>query len=467
MTVVNSTFDNNDGTNSSKPFSGGAISLFAYGSLNVSDSIFTNNKGLNGGAIRVTSSDLIVEDSTFIGNDSTSGANKSFLYVPGGGGAIYLDAASVPNDPRFYQGENQGETEGGIFRVSNSNFENNRAAGEGGAILAYGYNQDNVVIEDSKIINNQVILNNKNSALGGGIRLSGIGEIDNVTIAGNKSADKGGGLYIQGEVPTKITNSDFSNNQAVNGGAIYDGLWGSRLEINNTEFDSNTATSQGGVLYRNSPDVPISIQNSQFINNTVNDIADYRWGNLSSTSFNGNLSDIYYGINSNESITGQDGNSYLVGLNDNDVLSGQGGNDYLDGGSGNDSLSGEIGNDTLVGGDGSNNLVGGDGNDIFMGGYGQDVIEGGAGADRYILGNESTRFYTNQPWFDQATIKNFQPEQDTIQLKGKATDYTVKSASSQGVSGTGIFYQNAMVALVDNIEPSNFNLNANYIEMVS
>lgn len=467
MTVINSTFDGNDGTNqSNKPFSAGAISLFGLGSLTVSDSTFTKNKGLNGGAIRVTSSDLIVEDSTFIGNDSSSGANKSFMYIPGGGGAIYLDAASVPNDPRFYQGGLSGETEGGIFRVSNSKFENNRAAGEGGAILAYGYNQDKIIIENSEIINNQVITNNKNSALGGGLRLSGFVEIKKTTIANNKSADKGGGIYIQGEVPAQISDSSFMNNKAVRGGAIYSGLWGSKLEVDNTKFDSNSASKEGGVLYRQNPDVLVSLQNSQFINNTAHDMADYRWGKSANVSFGGEMPDIRYGTNANDSMVGKDGNSYLVGLNGNDNISGNGGNDYLDGGAGNDTLLAGAGNDTLVGGNGVNNLVGGDGNDIFIGGYGQDLMEGGSGSDRYIIGDTSKMFYTNKPWYDHAIIKDFQPQQDIIQLKGKATDYTIKAAGSQGISGTGIFHDNAMVALVANIESSNFNLNADYIELV-
>ena len=131
---------------------------------------------------------LIVEDSIFRGNDSTAGADKNLVAIPGGGGAIYLDAASVPNDPRFYKGELQRE-KGGVFKVSNSRFENNRGAGQGGAIMAWGYNQDQITIQDSEIINNEVIENKSGMAQGGGLWLMGFGEIDNTTIANNKSAN--------------------------------------------------------------------------------------------------------------------------------------------------------------------------------------------------------------------------------------------------------------------------------------
>ena len=401
--------------------------------------------------MRITSSDLIVEDSIFTGNDSTAGADKGFVPVPGGGGAIYLDAASVPNDPRFYNGPNQRETEGGVFSVRNSRFENNRAAGQGGAIMAWGYNQDRIVISDSEIINNEVIENQSGMAEGGGLWLMGFVEIDNTTITNNKSADLGGGLYIWGEVPAEISNSNFSGNQAVTGGAIYDRLWSTQLDINNTTFDSNSAVNEAGVLY--------SLQNSQFTNNTPNDIADYRWGDLANVSFDGDVPDIRFGSYSNDTILGTEQNSYLVGLNGEDTLEGKGGNDYLDGGTYADTLLGGVGNDTLVGGNGVNNLVGGD--DVFIGGYGQDSIEGGSGRDRYVIGDENQVLYTNESWYDHAIITDFDPEQDVIQLKGQASDYTLKSAHN-GTS-TRIFYEDGMVALVEDISPKNFSLSADYI----
>ena len=321
ITVTNSTFDNNDGAKiSDKGYSTGAISLFAYGSLTIKDSVFTNNKGYGGGALHITSSDLIVEDSIFRGNDSTAGADKNLVAIPGGGGAIYLDAASVPNDPRFYKGELQRE-KGGVFKVSNSRFENNRGAGQGGAIMAWGYNQDQITIQDSEIINNEVIKNKSGMAQGGGLWLMGFGEIDNTTIANNKSANLGGGLYIHGEVPVEISNSDISGNQAVNGGAMYDALWGSQIDISNTNFDSNSATNKADVFYSKN-NRPVSFQDSQLTNNTLEDSAN--------VSFDGELPDIAYGSNSSETISGT--------LNSQDIIKGNGGNEDLNGGASNDLL---------------------------------------------------------------------------------------------------------------------------------
>ena len=461
ITVNNSTFDNNDGaTLSNKGYSTGAISLSPYGNLTIQNSVFTNNKGLVGGALHITTSGLTIENSLFTGNDSTSGASKTNegfgipagTVVPGAGGAVYIDGASVPNDPRFYQGTLQKGT-GGVFKVVNSRFENNRAAGEGGAILAYGYNQDRIIIQDSEIINNEVIKNKAGLAQGGGMRLSGFVEIDNTVVADNRAAKTGGGLYVQGEVPATISNSDFTGNQAIDGGAIYDGLWNSTIEIDNTNFDSNLATNEGGVL-KSKNNRPVSFQNSSFSNNTPDD--------LNNVTFKNKISDIIYGSVS-DTIIGKNVDSYLIGLNSRDTLMGNEGNDTLIGGNGNDNLFGGVGKDILIGGNSENNLVGGNGDDIFIGGNGRDLIRGGNGNDLYVVGDKNRTHYNERPWYDHAIIEDFQPARDTIQLHGDATDYSTRSHTSQGVSGTGIFYNNGLVALVGNMSPSKFDLNAQYI----
>ena len=457
ITVNNSNFDSNDGASiSDKEYSTGAISLFAFGELKVSDSTFTNNKGFNGGAIHVTSSDLFVENSTFIGNDSTPGKNRD-NYIPGAGGAIYADAASVPNDEKFYgllpEHELQGEAEGGIISIENSYFEKNRASGQGGALALWGYSQDKVIVTNNTIIDNEVIKNKDNMAQGGGIWLMGYGEVDNNTIANNKSADLGGGLFIWGEVPTQVSNSTFSNNQAQKGGAIYNDLWEGQLEIDNVKFDSNSA-NDGGVVFSNKIR-PVYLENSQFVGNDTDDIADVNFAN--------DTSNAVLGTNSADSILGTKRNSYLFGLEGDDTLDGQDGSDYLDGGKNNDVLYGGLGNDTLIGGGQNNTLFGQAGNDVFIGGDGQDIIEGGSGKDRFVIGDENKVHYTNQNWYDHAIIKDFEPQEDTIQLKGSASDYTIQPANSQGIYGTGIFYQGGMIALVGDMSPENFSLNENYV----
>ncbi|NJL51858.1 MAG: hypothetical protein HC930_05815 [Hydrococcus sp. SU_1_0] len=455
ITVNHSNFDRNDGASiSDKEYATGAISLFAFGELKVSNSSFTNNKGFNGGAIHVTSSDLFVENSTFIGNDSTPGKDR-INYIPGAGGAIYADAASVPNDPKYYgnlpEHELQGEAEGGVISINNSHFENNKAAGQGGALALWGYSQDQVIVTNNTIINNEVIKNKDNMAQGGGVWLMGFGTVENNNISNNRSEDQGGGLFIWGEVPTTISNTTFSGNQALKGGAIYSDIWDGQVNIDKVKFDSNGAAVEGGVLFTNKIR-PVFIQDSQFSNNTAADIADRTFGS--------SISEVVYGTDSSDNLAGTDQNSYMFGLNSDDTLNGLGGNDYLDGGINNDMLDGGAGNDTLVGGEQSNTLFGGEGNDIFIGGKGIDLIEGGSGQDRFVIGDETQLYYADQPWSDHAVIKDFEQGQDIIQLKGQASDYTVQAASSEGLNGAGIFYQGGMIALVGNMSADSLSLDA-------
>ncbi|MEM7554443.1 MAG: right-handed parallel beta-helix repeat-containing protein [Cyanobacteria bacterium P01_A01_bin.84] len=273
LTVINSTFDNNDGAKiSDKSYSAGAISLFAYGRLTVKRSKFTNNKGFGGGAVRVTGSDAIIDDSEFLNNDSTPGANKGIVPVPGGGGALYLDGASIPKEPRFYKGPLKRDTEGGIVKITNSKFDGNRGAGEGGAIMFYGYNQDRFVMRNSEIINNEVIKNSKGKADGGGLWLMGDIDIKNTTIANNKSAKDGGGLWYWGERPANITNTTISGNKAKdNGGAIYNNLWASKTVLTSTTIKNNSAGKEAGAIYskNNEKVTAIAARNSIFDNNTA------------------------------------------------------------------------------------------------------------------------------------------------------------------------------------------------------
>ena len=275
ITVNNSNFIDNDGASiSDKEYSTGAISLFAFGELRVTNSHFEGNKGFNGGAIHITSSDLFVENSTFVDNDSTPGKDR-INYIPGAGGAIYADAATVPRDEKFYgllpEHELEGEQEGGIISVKNSYFEGNRASGQGGAMALWGYSQDQVIVTGNTVIDNEVILNKDNMAEGGGIWLMGYGTVKDNTIANNRSEDKGGGLFIWGEVPTTVSNTTFSNNQAAKGGAIYSDIWAGQLDINSSNFNSNSASAEGAVLYTNGIS-PVFVQDSQISNNTAADL---------------------------------------------------------------------------------------------------------------------------------------------------------------------------------------------------
>ena len=185
---------------------GGAI--FFYGSVggNISDSSFTNNSALKGGAIEVQGNNLNITNSTFTGNSATGN----------GGGAIY-DNYSVT--------------------ITNSTLTGNSAA-FGGAIANYGLSLD--------VINSTFSDNVAWSGSGGAIYSYADVIISSSTFSGNvASSGDGGALYNQRSLGT-LSNCTFAGNSAPNGkgGAVYNS---SRLLMRNCTLSGNAASSGGGL----------------------------------------------------------------------------------------------------------------------------------------------------------------------------------------------------------------------------
>ncbi|MCT7994999.1 DUF4347 domain-containing protein [Laspinema olomoucense] len=243
-TIIDSTFDANDATQTNAERGGGAIAIKSVSNTSVIGSTFTNNKGINGGAINSLLSSLTVEDSVFINNDSTPGGilNQNTM---GYGGAIYTDGASETTNA---------DTSGEII-IRSSRFEGNRGAGQGGGLFLFVYDGDRVVIEDSKILTNQVITNYKGDALGGGLRLgNGAVRISNTTFANNLAESQGGGLWVGERTNLDLVNTTFSENRAqlanttqgLGGGLAINIRDGYTVNVLNSTIANNVAGFQGG-----------------------------------------------------------------------------------------------------------------------------------------------------------------------------------------------------------------------------
>ena len=139
----------------------------------------------------------------------------------------------------------------------------------------------------------------------------------------------------------------------------------------------------------------------------------------------------------------------------NNIITGNAAANTLNGGvgAGNDNLNGGGGNDRLIGGNGNDNLNGRSGADTLIGialtdstlGRGTiDVLTGGSENDLFILGNASGVFYSDgftstSGRGDYARITDY-ANGDRIQLKGRASDYILRSNDSiSGFSGIGLY----------------------------
>lgn len=256
LTLINSVFRNNDGTAGNQEGGGGAI--FVHEStLVVTNSLFTDNHGVNGGAINNLLSQLQVNGTTF--SDNTAN---------GYGGAIYTDGASWPTDDAI----------GGQITISGSTFRNNRGAGQGGGAFLFTYPPDTVTIADSAFIGNTVITDARGDALGGGLR-QGNGDLTlrTTTFSANVAQGQGGAFWKGEKGQVTATNVTFANNSAVAdattgkgglGGAI---AGGGNLTCINCTIAGNHAGFVGGAIFGGSAagSDTITLQNTIVANNTA------------------------------------------------------------------------------------------------------------------------------------------------------------------------------------------------------
>ena len=243
---------------------GGALYITNSSTIKIDNVTFSNNKGINGGAIKSYGGHIIISNgSKFINNS---------LQKYGNGGAMQI-AATVGNS---------------LVEISNTTFEGNSSM-MGGAISISSNNPDytaKLVVKNSKF--------NKNvaSVSGGAIHTSGrytFYDIENVTFDGNKAKTYGGAIYAteaarNGET-TAIKNSKFYSNQANFGGAIYLNGTGetpgnvitrSFILDEKTEVINNKATNGGGALYLTSDSSTTTkvFVNGELYNNTAKNYAD-------------------------------------------------------------------------------------------------------------------------------------------------------------------------------------------------
>ena len=173
-------------------------------------------------------------------------------------------------------------------------------------------------------------------------------------------------------------------------------------------------------------------------------------------------------------INGNSSNNILTGSTLSNIIQGYGGNDTLRAGTKNDVLIGGTGNDNLTGGSGKDILIGVDPSSSTAGRGEIDTLTNSGQGDRVILGDTNQVYYndgnsTNRGLNDYARIVGFSANAgDVIQLKGKATDYSIGTSPVFGVTGTAIynnlFGQPELIGIVQNVSGLNLTSAAfNYV----
>ena len=246
LTVSGSNFTNNIKNYKNGDRLVGAVATI--GDATISDSCFVNNAGRWGGALSVMGGEFSIA-TNFIDIDGTKFVNNSALY----GGAM------------FVWGSN--------YSISNSVFDNNSAFGKGnmtpnnnngGALVV---TQGNIPISGTIINSN--FTNNKAQYGGAAWINEGTVDISNSNFINNTATVEAGAIGFE-PAYTKITatvyGTNFINNTAgVDGGAIYSN---GDLRISDSDFDNNKA-QKADIIYSNINGL-LSINGNNYSNYTEN-----------------------------------------------------------------------------------------------------------------------------------------------------------------------------------------------------
>ncbi|MBD2600142.1 Calx-beta domain-containing protein [Microcystis viridis] len=255
--------------------------------------------------------------------------------------------------------------------------------------------------------------------------LSGGGGND--TISGNAGDDR-----IYGEDGNDVLNGGVGNDQLYggNGNDLLNGDLGN--DVLNVDAGNDTINGGAGS----------DIYEADYSYASSGLTMTYDTATASGTITVGTETDTFTSIESfgqTSPFKGTEYNDVIFGGIEGDRLSGGRGNDTISGNAGNDEIYGDDGNDVLNGGAGYDDLRGGNGNDTLQGtnsGIGEsDALRGGTENDLFILGDTTRVFYddgfsTTQGTSDYAIIYDFNPTDDTIQLRGSSSDYLLTVSSS-------------------------------------
>lgn len=242
--------------------------VYNSGTTNIRNSVFSANRGYNGGVLYNPS----------IGSFTINNSDFENNIASGSGGVIYnAGTANIINS--IFKGNQAPSIAGGviynyqsagsILNITGSTFENNSAV-FGGAII-------NRTAARTTITGSQFTSNNANTQ-GGAIYSETTGTVtDTDSIYTNNTATSGGAIYNTGT--TNLTNDTFTNNgitsasiiKSTQGGAIYNynsgGVAVGTITATDSIFNGNIASSQGGAIYSNAPATATTATTTVNINN--------------------------------------------------------------------------------------------------------------------------------------------------------------------------------------------------------
>ena len=257
LLLTSATFTGNQATGNATQSAGGAIMINKEDAhdVTINDSAFTENKAdVAGGAILQmdgSKATITLNNTTFTNNQA--GAE---------GGAVVSDSTLLVNNSSF-TGNKTTSTKTGASETADDTDDG------GGAIMMYD--------ESNATITGSVFQKNESGTFGGAISTrSGASsdksslKVENSVFEGNKAANRGGA--INATVGATIQNSQFTANESANGGAIYNHA--AVITVKDSTFTGNKAGTKGGAIFNANKAVLNLEGNNTFADNTANGVAN-------------------------------------------------------------------------------------------------------------------------------------------------------------------------------------------------
>ena len=258
MTVEDSVFSENSANRY-----GGAVFVANGATATFTDATFDGNVSVTetGGAIN-TDGAIEVADCLFTGNQATA----SF-----GGGAIQgWIGSSITISGSTFQG-NSGYNAGAIYAnnlltITDSTFTENTSTFRGGAVSVFKGNND-----EPATIDNCVFTENAGGYGGGLFAMNRAVVTTNSTFTSNSATQRGGAAWVENATGSlTFNNVVFNDNTSANDGGAICADANASLVVADSEFNRNSANG-GGAIRIGGADASLTLTNSDFTENAAQD----------------------------------------------------------------------------------------------------------------------------------------------------------------------------------------------------
>jgi predicted outer membrane repeat protein len=231
-----------------------------------------NGTATNGGGVYITNNAAPVLADCIIRDNQATG-NGGGIYV--NGSLTMTGTQVISNTANNYGGGLYQSGAADRVNVIGGRFERNVAnttysLGSGGGLYVAG----------SATLSGTYIISNTSMASGGGLRVQGSVVLTGAQVTGNTASNVGGGLYVQGSAFLTGTQV-ISNTAGQSGGGLYQADGNSQVDVTNSRFERNVATtgSGGGLRVTGSA----TLTGTQVISNTAYDSGGGLYANSNAT----------------------------------------------------------------------------------------------------------------------------------------------------------------------------------------